>query len=143
MRLIVSFAAGGLFGLGLLLSGMTDTQKVQGWLDVFGQWDPTLAFVMGGAILPMVLAWRLTRGRAPLTGGTFPIAPQQDLDGRLIFGSTLFGMGWGLAGLCPGPAMAALSYGGFGGVIFMVAMIAGMITAAPVIVRLDRTAANT
>ncbi|MFV1531446.1 DUF6691 family protein [Phaeobacter sp. JH20_36] len=143
MRVLLSFVAGGFFGLGLFLSGMTDTQKVQGWLDIFGNWDPTLAFVMGGAILPMAVAWQLTDGRRPLVGGSFPSLPRQELDRRLVIGSVLFGMGWGLAGLCPGPAMASLSYGGFGGVIFLVSMGAGMIAAPPVVQRLDRTAAST
>ncbi|MFS4583043.1 DUF6691 family protein [Phaeobacter sp. C3_T13_0] len=143
MRLILSFASGGLFGLGLLLSGMTDTQKVKGWLDFFGNWDPTLAFVMGGAILPMTLAWRFTHGRTPLAGGSFPGPPRQEFDRRLIIGSALFGMGWGLTGLCPGPAIASLSYGGLGGVIFMLSMSIGMIASAPVALRLDRNIAST
>ncbi len=71
MRILVALLAGSLFGSGLFVSGMTDTRKVQGWLDVFGDWDPTLAFVMGGAILPMILAWRLTEGRTPFAGGAF------------------------------------------------------------------------
>ncbi|ATF18673.1 DUF6691 family protein [Phaeobacter gallaeciensis] len=142
MRLLLSFLAGGLFGLGLFLSGMTDTQKVQGWLDIFGVWDPTLAFVMGGAILPMALAWHLTRGRTPVVGGSFPAPPRQELDRRLIIGSILFGIGWGLAGLCPGPAIASLSYGGTGGIIFIAAMLLGMITAPAVALRLDRAAAS-
>ncbi|ATG39306.1 DUF6691 family protein [Phaeobacter piscinae] len=143
MRLLLSFSSGGLFGLGLFLSGMTDTQKVQGWLDIFGAWDPTLAFVMGGAILPMALAWQLTRGRAPLVGGSFPASPRQELDRRLIIGSVLFGIGWGLAGLCPGPAIASLSYGGTGGIIFIAALLIGMMAAPPFAQRLDRAAAST
>jgi uncharacterized membrane protein YedE/YeeE len=126
MHLLLAFVAGGLFGGGLLLSGMTDTRKVQGWLDLFGQWDPTLAFVMGGAIVPMALAWRLTRGRSPLVGGHFPPPADPVFDRRLIVGSLLFGAGWGLAGLCPGPAMASLSYGGAGGITFFMAMVLGM-----------------
>jgi len=138
MRILLSLLAGSLFGGGLFISGMTDTTKVQGWLDVFGNWDPTLAFVMGGAIIPMFFAWRLTTGRKPLAGGEFPALPRPELDHRLITGSVLFGMGWGLAGLCPGPAVASLTYNGVGGLLFMVAMLAGM-GAAPVIGRnLDR-----
>ena len=84
MRLILSFIAGALFGTGLYLSGMTDTDKVQGWLDIFGDWDPTLAFVMGGAILPMAIAWRVTRrARAPLVGGAFPAPADPEVDHRL------------------------------------------------------------
>ena len=126
MRLVISLIAGSLFGAGLFLSGMTDTTKVQGWLDVFGAWDPTLAFVMGGAILPMMVAWRLTRGRTPLVGGAFPEAPGSLLDRKLMLGSVAFGAGWGLAGLCPGPAIASLSYGGAGGLVFLAAMLIGM-----------------
>ncbi|WP_121061521.1 DUF6691 family protein [Chachezhania antarctica] len=141
MRLIVSLIAGGLFGAGLFLSGMTDTTKVQGWLDVFGNWDPTLAFVMGGAILPMAVAWQLTRGRRPLVGGEFPAPPRHEIGHRLIVGSVLFGMGWGLAGLCPGPSIASLSYGGIAGLIFLGAMGAGMLAAPTVGQSLDRIAA--
>lgn len=140
MRVLIALIAGSLFGTGLLVSGMTDTTKVQGWLDVFGNWDPTLAFVMGGAILPMLIAWRLTQSRKPLSGGNFPVPPKPELDRRLIFGSVLFGMGWGLAGLCPGPAMASLSYGGFGGLVFLIAMMAGMFAAPKVGAQLDRIA---
>lgn len=140
MRGVLAFVAGSLFGTGLLISGMTDTTKVQGWLDIFGNWDPTLAFVMGGAILPMFVAWRLTRGRSPMVGGTFPTPARTELDRRLIVGSVLFGMGWGLAGLCPGPAMASLSYGGVGGLVFLIAMITGMIAAPKLGAQLDRTA---
>lgn len=134
LRLAVSAAAGGLFGAGLLVSGMTDPRKVQGWLDFFGAWDPTLAFVLGGAILPMMLAWRVTEGRHPLAGGGFPPRPAQDLDRRLILGSAMFGVGWGLVGLCPGPAIASVSYNGPGVWIFGAAMIAGML-ASPLMQR--------
>lgn len=142
MRVLFSFVSGGLFGIGLYLSGMTDTRKVQGWLDVFGDWDPTLAFVMGGAILPMAIAWQLTRGRKPLAGGTFPAPPKHEIGHRLILGSVLFGMGWGLAGLCPGPAMASLSFGGWGGALFLIAMGAGMMAAPKLSLQLDRLAAR-
>ena len=128
---IYAFIAGGLFGAGLFISGMTDTKKVQGWLDVFGDWDPTLAFVMGGAILPMLLAWRLTRGRKPLVGGTFPKPAKTEADNDLVIGSVMFGAGWGLAGLCPGPAIASLSYGGWPHWVFFAAMIAGMALTPP------------
>ena len=137
MRLIYASLAGGLFGAGLWLSGMTDTLKVQNWLDLFGAWDPTLMFVMGGAILPMAVAWRFTPGRQPLLGGAFlaPAAPR--FDWPLIGGSVLFGMGWALSGLCPGPAVASVSWGGLGGGIFLLSMVGGMWLAPVLRTRLD------
>ena len=140
MRSLLAALAGGLFGAGLHLSGMTDTTKVRGFLDLFGNWDPTLVFVMGGAILPMAVAWALTTNRRPLVGGSFPARPDPSLDRRLILGAVLFGIGWGLVGLCPGPAIASLSYGGIGGLLFLVSMLAGMAVAPPVAARLDRRA---
>ncbi len=137
MRSLYAFLVGGLFGAGLLLSGMTDTRKVQGWLDLFGDWDPTLAFVMGGAIIPMAIAWRFVPGRTPLLGGTFPAPPAPEVGRKLVLGSVLFGAGWGLAGLCPGPAVASLGFGGWGGLIFLAAMLAGMIAAPSLRNRLD------
>lgn len=137
MRVLISFLVGGLFGAGLLISGMTDTTKVQGWLDLFGDWDPTLAFVMGGAIVPMAVAWRVAHGRQPVLAKAFPARPDSHLDRPLIIGSTLFGMGWGLSGLCPGPSMASLGFGGFGGVLFVLAMISGMLVAPKLRPHLD------
>ena len=139
MRLVFAFIAGGLFGTGLFLSGMTDTAKVQGWLDVFGNWDPTLAFVMGGAMIPMAIAWAVTRRRSSsLLGTSFPPQPSTKLDSRLVLGSVMFGMGWGLVGLCPGPVIASLSYGGAGLYVFLAAMLVGMIAAPAVRTRMDR-----
>ena len=138
MRMILALVAGALFGTGLHLSGMTNTAKVQGFLDIFGAWDPTLMFVMGGAIVPMAIAWRLTRNRAPLVGGDFPAPANPLLDRNLILGAVLFGAGWGLVGLCPGPALASLSYGGTGGVVFLITMVLGMIAAPPARRWLDR-----
>lgn len=127
--------AGGIFGAGLWLSGMTDTTKVQGWLDVFGQWDATLAFVMAGAIVPMAVAWRVAaRMYHPVLGGPFPEPPRREVDARLVIGAVLFGMGWALAGLCPGPALASFTYGGAGGLVFLLAMLAAMV-AAPALSR--------
>lgn len=140
MRNVIAFAAGGLFGIGLWLSGMTDTRKVQGWLDFFGDWDPTLAFVMGGAILPMAAAWWWTRGRKPALGGAFPAPVEARFDRRLITGSVLFGAGWALAGLCPGPAMASLTWGGWGGLMFFAAMTLGMALAPQLSATLDGAA---
>ena len=126
MRGLTSYISGSLFGIGLLFSGMTDTSKVQGWLDVFGDWDPTLAFVMGGAIVPMFFAWKYSLGRKPMFDDKFPDSPSSDISRDLIIGSVLFGIGWGLAGLCPGPAIASLGFGGTQGVIFALTMICGM-----------------
>ena len=132
MRGVISLSSGALFGLGLLISGMVDTSRVQGWLDIFGEWDPTLAFVLGGAILPMAIAWRISeKRRAPLAGGTFPARPAQKITPDLAIGSMIFGAGWGLAGLCPGPSFAALSFGGWEGLIFVGSMIGGMLLAVP------------
>ena len=141
-RNLFALLCGGLFGLGLYVSGMTDTTKVQAWLDIFGNWDPTLAFVMGGAILPMAIAWRIAARMHRSALGTVLPAPSDPKPSRnLVIGSVLFGMGWGLAGLCPGPALASLSYGGTGGIVFLLAMIAGMVGAPALRVRIDRLAA--
>ncbi|MBY6006648.1 hypothetical protein KUV62_22175 [Salipiger bermudensis] len=139
LRLVFSFIAGGLFGGGLFISGMTDTSKVQGWLDVFGAWDPTLAFVMGGAMIPMAIAWLVARKRqSSVLGVPLPPAPSREIDRKLILGSVLFGIGWGLAGLCPGPSIAALSFGGSGLYVFVAAMLTGMVVAPFVRSRLDK-----
>ena len=135
MRGLTSFISGSLFGIGLLFSGMTDTSKVQGWLDLFGNWDPTLAFVMGGAIVPMFFAWRYSKGRKPIFGDKFPDPQSSNINPDLIIGSVLFGMGWGLAGLCPGPALASLGFGGSQSLVFVLAMLCGM-GATPTIQRL-------
>ena len=141
MRALFAALSGGIFGAGLLVSGMTDTTKVQGWLDVFGNWDPTLAFVLGGAIVPMAVAWRLAARRQTAWLGTpLPAAPNPKLDRSLIAGSVLFGAGWALAGLCPGPAIASLSFGGWGGVGFLLAMLAGMLVTPALRRALDRPA---
>ncbi|MBJ3763418.1 hypothetical protein ILP92_11740 [Maribius pontilimi] len=128
MRALISLLSGGLFGLGLLVSGMTDTTKVQGFLDLFGAWDPTLAFVMGGAILPMAAAWIIAQKRhLSLTGEPLPARPAALIDARLLGGAALFGTGWALVGLCPGPAIASLTFGGWPGLVFLAAMVLGMI----------------
>jgi len=130
LRLLISLISGCIFGLGLMISGMTDTAKVQGWLDVFGAWDPTLAFVMGGAIIPMLIAWRIAAAREKaVLGSRMPSPTNITLDGKLIGGSILFGAGWAIAGFCPGPAMASLSFGGIPGIVFFAAMLVGMLLA--------------
>ena len=126
MKRLVAFVSGSLFGIGLFLSGMTDTSKVQGWLDLFGNWDPTLAFVMGGAMIPMFIAWKFTEGRNPIYAENFPARNQSKVDRDLILGSVLFGVGWGLAGLCPGPAIASLGFGGAQSALFVLSMLVGM-----------------
>ena len=139
--LLLGLIAGGIFGAGLLVSGMTNTLKVQAWLDVFGDWDATLAFVMAGAILPMAVAWRLA-ARSPFSilGYAMPEAPKREVGPNLVIGSVLFGMGWALAGLCPGPALASAGFGGWGGLVFLLAMAAGMVAAPFVRARIDGTA---
>jgi len=142
MRRLSAFATGALFGTGLLISGMVDTTKVQGWLDIFGNWDPTLAFVLGGAVLPMIFIWRLAETRKTSVLGTvIPARAPVTLDANLIIGSLMFGVGWGLVGLCPGPAMASLVIGGWGGVLFLLAMVAGMLVAPPIRARLTQATA--
>lgn len=137
-----AFLAGGLFGAGLVVAQMVDTTKVQGWLDVFGDWDPTLAFVMGGAMLPMFIAWRVAEARtASMFDRPIPRKPEPRIEGRLVAGSLMFGAGWGLVGLCPGPTLASLSYGGVPIILFMLAMGAGMLLARPVKERLALRAA--
>lgn len=126
MRILISIASGALFGVGLVISGMTNTQKVQGFLDIFGSWDITLAFVMGGAMLPMIFAWLYSEKTTPLYAEHFP-ERRSDMGRGLVVGSVLFGIGWGLAGLCPGPAIASLSFGGAQGLVFVAAMAAGML----------------
>ncbi|VVS98984.1 DUF6691 family protein [Erythrobacter sp. EC-HK427] len=120
--------SGGLFGAGLALGGMTDPARVRGFLDLFGNWDPTLAFVMGGAVLVMAIAWRIQpRMAQPLFGLKFAIPDRSDLTPKLIGGSALFGIGWGVAGLCPGPAITALVIEPVSAAIFVAAMLAGML----------------
>jgi uncharacterized membrane protein YedE/YeeE len=134
MKNLVTLACGALFGLGLVISGMTDTTRVQGFLDFFGVWDATLVFVMGGAIIPMFIAWRIAAIREKsVLGGLIPLSPKTELDRSLIMGAVLFGAGWGLSGFCPGPALASSTFGGTGGLTFLAAMLAGMLIAPPII----------
>ena len=138
-RVLVGLICGAVFGAGLLLSGMTDTLRVQGWLDLFGTWDATLAFVLGGAILPMALAWRVAARRSTsILGFALPAPPKREVGPNLVIGSVLFGMGWALAGLCPGPALASVSFGGTGGLVFLLAMGAGMVLSPAIRSRIDR-----
>lgn len=124
----IALLCGTLFGAGLAISGMADPQRVRGFLDLFGAWDPTLAFVMGGALVPMALAWQILKQLpGPWAMETFSLPTASDLDRRLIGGATLFGIGWGVAGLCPGPAIADLAIAPVPAAIFVAAMFGGMI----------------
>ena len=126
-RVLVPVLSGTIFGTGLALGGMTDPARVRGFLDLFGDWDPTLAFVMGGAVIVMAVAWRLQARMAhPLFAEKFALPDRTDLTPRLIGGSALFGVGWGLAGLCPGPGLAAIVIEPAGALVFIVALFAGM-----------------
>ena len=122
------FVIGLLFGFGLILSGMTDPGKVIGFLDLFGNWDPSLAFVMGGAIAVGFFAFRVAQGRTQnLLGGAMKLPTSKDIDKRLVVGSLMFGAGWGLAGFCPGPALVSLGAGQDKAVVFVIAMVLGML----------------
>ena len=123
----VSLISGALFGTGLAISGMMDPKRVRGFLDVLGDWDPTLAFVMGGAVLVMGLAWLMqARLARPVFAESFNLPQTRLIDTKLISGAALFGVGWGLAGLCPGPALGALIIEPVSAGIFVVSMVAGM-----------------
>lgn len=125
---IVALVSGTLFGGGLAFSGMMDPKRVRGFLDIFGEWDPTLAFVMGGAVIAMAIAWALQRRMAaPLFAEAFNLPGTSLIDGKLIGGAVLFGVGWGLAGLCPGPAIAALVIEPASAGIFALSMVGGMV----------------
>lgn len=128
MRKLTSFAAGLLFGLGLLLSGMANPAKVIGFLDVAGAWDPSMALVMVGAIATALVpfTWAKRRERS-LLDAPMQLPSKRDLDGRLIGGSLVFGIGWGVAGICPWPAIAVLLSGHWQVVLFVLAMLGGML----------------
>lgn len=124
---LAEFGVGLLFGLGLILAGMTDPSKVLGFLDLAGLWDPSLAFVMGGAILVSLGAFTLAKKRTTsFLGGAMQLPTSRDIDKRLVTGSLLFGAGWGLAGFCPGPALVSVGTGNPKAVVFVLAMLAGM-----------------
>jgi uncharacterized membrane protein YedE/YeeE len=124
---LVPLLAGTIFGAGLMLGGMTDPARVRRFLDLFGAWDPTLAFVMGGAVLVMALAWLLQkRMQRPVFATSFALPDRSDITAKLVGGSALFGIGWGIAGLCPGPGFAALAIEPLSAAIFVAAMLAGM-----------------
>jgi uncharacterized membrane protein YedE/YeeE len=123
----MALMAGLIFGIGLIVSGMTNPAKVIGFLDLAGNWDPSLAFVMGGAILVGIVAFSFARKRQrSLLGAAMRLPTATHIDRRLVMGSLAFGAGWGLAGYCPGPALASLAFGGVKPLIFTLAMLAGM-----------------
>jgi len=127
MNRAIEFLVGLLFGLGLILSGMTDPGKVTGFLDVAGLWDPSLALVMGGAVIVGLFAFAVARKRATtFLGGAMHLPNSEDIDQRLLIGALVFGVGWGLAGFCPGPAVVALGAGVWQAAVFTGAMLAGM-----------------
>jgi len=127
MNSVFAALSGLVFGLGLIASGMTDPGKVKGFLDLFGAWDPSLALVMGGAIAVGAVAFARARRRtASWTGASIEIPSSTVIDRRLLLGGVLFGVGWGIAGFCPGPAIVSASAGSTAAWVFVVAMLVGM-----------------
>ncbi|MBP1181038.1 YeeE/YedE family protein [Methylobacterium sp. PvR107] len=127
LRILTALASGLIFGLGLALSGMLDPARVRGFLDVAGAWDPSLVFVLGGAVTVSGLGYLLSRRRArPVLASQFDWPSKRRIDAPLVAGAALFGIGWGLSGFCPGPAVAALSTGARPVLVFVAAMLAGM-----------------
>lgn len=127
MTIFASLLAGLVFGLGLIVSGMADPAKVLGFLDLGGAWDPSLAFVMAGAIAVGAVAFAVARQRTvSLLGAAMQLPTSRDLDGRLVIGSVVFGIGWGVAGFCPGPGLVALGMGEAKALVFVLAMLVGM-----------------
>ena len=127
MRQLIGFLSGLVFGIGLLLGGMADPRKVLAFLDVGGAWDPSLALVMGGAIAVAMPAFALARRRrSAWSGDAMALPANRRIDARLVGGGLLFGLGWGLAGYCPGPALVALGSGSAGAAVFVGAMLVGM-----------------
>jgi len=138
MKNFLTLISGLLFGFGLLLSGMADPAKVQNFLDLFGTWDPSLAFVMGGAIaVTMPGFWLVIRRNKPFFNDVFHLPSRTDLDPRLITGAAIFGVGWGLGGFCPGPAITALPLAAEGTLIFVATMLTGMAASKYVLQRRD------
>ncbi|GAA0839348.1 hypothetical protein DET50_12822 [Marinobacter pelagius] len=124
---LASLFAGLIFGFGLILSGMANPEKVLGFLDIAGLWDPSLAFVMGGAIIVGVVAFAVARRRTlSFLGFNMKIPSHTHIDKRLVIGSLMFGIGWGIAGICPGPGIVALGAGETKAAVFVVSMVAGM-----------------
>lgn len=128
---VSALCAGLLFGAGLIISGMADPAKVIGFLNLAGPWDPSLAFVMGGALAVTIPAFALAQRRpATLLGESWPVADKTRIDGRLILGSVLFGLGWALAGICPGPALVGLGAGYSPALVFAFGLVPGFLLAS-------------
>ena len=126
-HLVSALLVGLIFGIGLILGGMTNPAKVIGFLDLFGNWDPSLALVMGGAVAVGLITFKIAGGRpTSLIGEPMRIPTNNDIDRRLLIGSLVFGAGWGLAGFCPGPALVAFGSGSLKATVFVAAMVAGM-----------------
>lgn len=129
-QIIASLVSGLLFGIGLVVSGMTDPAKVLNFLDLAGSWDPSLAFVMGGAVAVATIGYRLAlRQTQPFLAERFHLPTRTDLDRPLLIGSALFGIGWGMSGLCPGPAVTSIAFAQTGLLVFVPAMLVGMMAA--------------
>lgn len=127
MRIVMALAAGLVFGIGLIVSGMGNPAKVLGFLDLAGNWDPSLALVMAGAILVSIIPFQLaSRTPRALLGEPMRLPTARDVDRRLVLGALVFGVGWGLAGYCPGPALVSLASGSYKPLVFVVSMIGGM-----------------
>lgn len=127
MPFIVSLISGLIFGLGLIIGGMANPQKILNFLDIFGQWDPSLIFMMGAAVITTFLGFRyVLKNERPILAGKFELPTRKNIDKSLIIGAALFGIGWGLGGFCPGPALTSISLGATGTYVFVLSMIAGM-----------------
>lgn len=131
MRIVAALVCGSLFGIGLTVSQMVNPQKVLNFLDIgaiaSGGWDPSLALVLGGAVATTAIGYRLVLHRErPMLAGSFSLPTRRDIDAKLVLGATVFGLGWGLVGFCPGPALASLGIGGLLAMVFATAMLAGM-----------------
>ena len=130
MRILSTLIAGLIFGTSLILSGMANPVKVQNFLDFFGSWDPSLTLVMGGAILvTMPGFWLVQKRKTPFFNNVFNLPTRTDFDFRLLAGAAIFGIGWGLGGFCPGPAVTSLSLAAKGTLVFVPAMLIGMTAA--------------
>ena len=139
LRFLAALVSGGVFGFGLSLSGMLDPARVKGFLDVTGDWDPSLAFVLAGAIaVAMLGTWLSRRMKRPVFDQAFHVPSKSRIDRRLVLGSALFGIGWGMAGFCPGPSLASLTLGLGPSVLFVAAMVVGMTVHDRLIAGLDR-----